>query len=140
MECLFSVFFQNNHKIKTGSIASSCICANSVWKFLIIFNYSLFCKPLSFSLPWYANMTFYSFVQVEHVYKKTDRFALSILNKCWLTCFTPTSKCFTGSFVPIHNSMTNFSSVSYRVGYQTLELYCKKTGQALILECASVNM
>ena len=62
---------------------------------------------------------------------KRDRFALSISKDCRLV-FTRTYKRFTDSFATVNRiRLINFSCVCCRVvGYQTLEFYCGKTGQA----------
>ena len=61
---------------------------------------------------------------------KKDRFALSVSKDCRLV-FTCAYKRFTDSFpVANRNRLTSFSCVSRRVGDQTLEFYCGKTGQA----------
>ena len=61
---------------------------------------------------------------------KKDRFALSVSKDCRLV-FTRACKGFIDSFpVANRNRLTSSSCVSCRVGDQTLEFYCGKTGQA----------
>ena len=61
---------------------------------------------------------------------KKDRFLLSVSKDCRLV-FIRDCKRFTDSFTTANrNQLTSFSCVCYRVGYQTLEFYCRKTDQA----------
>ena len=63
-----------------------------------------------------------------------DRFALSVSKDCGLV-FTRACKHLTHSFAVANgNRLTSCSCVCCRVGYQTLEFYCGKTGQAFDLK------
>ena len=100
-------------------------CASCQSGCSFLFCHTLFCKPLSFYSPWDTNKIF-QLLQAQNIFMEEDRFALSVSKDCQRDC-----KRFTDSFAAANrNQLTSFSCVRCRVCYQTLEFYCRKTGQA----------
>ena len=77
-----------------------------------------------------GTQTRYFLMQVKQILVKKDRLALALSEDCRLV-FTRARKRFTDSLaVANRNRVSSFSCVCCRGGYQTLEFYRGKTGQA----------